>query len=195
MEELFQLPFALYNVSEVVAEAEVPKSLFLEKYREYVRSLTADGPIPECRRLFSSVLSVTPDIFYAMEAGNGFLVKPLRPVVQMQLHHFLRSSIDGKYHPMVFGTDSVSWGIQFSYPQIFQDPKSRAFSKVADSPEFPNTALFTKIIRFFREHTAPASFVYEGVKTAVPMRLGKKCFGWINGHRQLKAKGLSIHVY
>ncbi len=195
MEELFLLPFELYNVSEVTKEPRIEKELFLGKYRAYADALIGNSSIPDFRRLFSSVLSVDPSLLYAMQVEGGFLVRPIKPVVQMQQHHVGFSSVDGKFHSMVFGQESISWGIQFAYPQIFQHPKSREFSKVIDTVDFPNTALFAKISRFIRDHTVPTAFVRSGVKTAVPIRLGKKCFGWINRHQDLSRQGISVHVY
>lgn len=192
--------FSFYNVSEVVSseDAEISREAFLAHYREYVTGLK-EGRLPEektFRRYFSSVMSVTPDVFYADEVQpRRFLVKPTRPVIQLQSHHFLHSKIDGKFYPMTLSQESVTWGIQFSYPQIFQHPKSQAFSKVGDDKEFPNTSLFSKLTKWLRNFSAPTTFIYEGKSTSVPIRTGKEVFSWIQHHPQLKPQGLSVHVY
>jgi hypothetical protein len=96
---------------------------------------------------------------------------------------------------MTLGQGSVTWGIQFSYPQIFQHPQSHAFAKVGDGEEFPNTSLFSKLAKWLRNFSMPTTFIYEGKSTSVPIRTGKEVFSWIHNHPQLKLQGLSVHVY
>ena len=94
---------------------------------------------------------------------------------------------------MVMSPGSIHWGIQFSYPQIFQ--RGNVFTKVSDPQQFPNTSLFTKLVQWLRTHTVPTTFIWEGKKIATPFRLGKQCFSWINAHPQLKEHGIFVHVY
>ncbi len=198
MRELLEhiYPARLYNVSEITANPCVDVETFLEKYARYIEELKKGFilPLKEIRSIFSSALSEIPDVFYAYPVREGgFLLKFLKPAVQMQVHHFLPSTLDGKIHPMVLSQDSVSWGIQFAYPQIFQDPKSHLFSKVGDS--FPNTSLFLKMARFFRNHTQPVTFLWNGNKVVTSLRLGKKAYCWIKKHPQLQEKGMEVYVY
>ena len=191
---------ALYNISEVVSAEEmvIPNDLFLNQYEAYVASLK-QGEIPDekkLRRYFSSVISATPDVLYAMEVKNGaYLVKPICPVIQLQLHQFLPSDVDGKYYPMVLGNDSITWGIQFSYPQIFQHPQTKKFSKVTDDTDFPNTSVLLQMVKWFRSHTVPTTFIWKEKTTSVPIRIGKEALSWIDAHPQLQAKGIMVHVY
>jgi hypothetical protein len=199
MKDLFAeiSPFWIYTVSEPVTEktAVISQEDFLSQYETYARSLK-EGVLPEeghLRRLFSSIFTSTPDILYAMKVGQEkYLVKALKPVVQLQAHQFFVSSVDGRIHPMVLGKDSVSWGIQFSYPQIYQNPKDHDFFKVVDSSDFPNTKLFTNLVKWMRRNTLPTPFVIDGKRTNAPIRLGKKCMSWINKHPQLQEKGIEI---
>jgi hypothetical protein len=200
MEELFAElgSFSVFCVSDVVTshQALISHSEFLRKYREYSNALK-QGEVPEevsLKRYFSAILTTTPEFVYAMQVGQDkYLIKALRPVVQLQLHRFFVSSVDGKFHPMVLGEESITWGLQFSYPQIFQDPKNHQFSKVTNTPDFPNTQLFLHLMRWIRKNTIATPFVREGVRVNVPMRLGKKCFSWIGSHPQLPAKGLTVY--
>jgi len=191
-------PHAFYNVSEVVsAEGSViTDEIFAEQYGKYVAAIKR-GEIPDerqFRRYFSSVVSVAPDVLYAMEIKSGlYLIKPIQPVVQLQLHQFLPSEIDGKYYPMVLGNDSVTWGLQFSYPQIFQHPQTKVFARV--DAECPNTALFTQMAKWFRSHTVPTTFIWKEKTTSVPIRIGKEALSWIHHHPQLQSKGISVRVY
>lgn len=191
---------SLYNISEVVSEENcvISKEDFLEQYGVYTDSLK-EGKIPDekkLRRYFSSVISITPDVLYAMEVKpGGYLVKPIRPVIQLQLHHFLPSDMDGKYYPMVLGNESITWGIQFSYPQIFQHPQTKVFSKVTDDSEFPNTPIFMRLIKWLRSYSVPTTFIWKEKATSVPIRIGKEALGWISSHLQLQKKGITVRVY
>ena len=67
--------------------------------------------------------------------------------------------------------------------------------KVNDAAQFPNTALYTHIIKWLRAHTDPVTFMYQGKKLSTSLRLSKSSFSWINTYEPLQKKELSIHVY
>jgi hypothetical protein len=171
----------------------VEKKVFLEAYKEYVEMLKR-GEIPSfafLRRYFSGVISADLDAFYAMDVGKGrFLLKSIQPVIQMQIHHFLYSPVDEKFHSLVLGGESVSWGIQFSYPQVAQDPKTKAIAKI--SADMPNSRLFATLSRWIREVTRPTPFIVGEKLSHEPIRIGKECFSWIAEHPQLKMRGIQI---
>ncbi|MBS0603436.1 MAG: hypothetical protein JSS60_00190 [Verrucomicrobia bacterium] len=188
---------AFVVVSEPVEpqDAVISAGSFLAKYADYIH-LLKQGEVPpadDFRRFFSSALSTTLDTFYAIAAGgNKFLIKPLKPVVQLQAHHFFYSDLDRKFHPMVLSAESVSWGVQFSYPQLFQDPKTRQIVKVADTPEFPNSALFSTLMKWMRSATLPTPFEVGSTRVNSPIRVGKKSLSWIKSHPQLQMKGIQV---
>jgi hypothetical protein len=191
MEELFAHlgDFSLYVVSQPVTDEqmEIPRSHFFALYRRYIESLKRGELLqdPLLRPFFSSIWTVDPSILYAMEvAGGKYLIKPLRPILQLQLHEFIFSNVDKKIHPLVQGPGSISWGIQFSYPQIYQDPKTDEMVKVAR--ELPNSQLYFALSRWLRAHTLPTMFSYEGERIVSSLRLGKKCVSWIQTHPQLE---------
>ena len=102
------------------------------------------------------------------------------------------SEHDGKFRPMVFGLDSVTWGLQFSYPQLFMDGRTKEAFAVVESEEFPNTALFHQLQRWMRQNTLPTPFLVDGKRVNSPIRLGKACLPWINRHPQLAPKHLQV---
>ena len=199
MENLFSAlsPFSIYVVSEVVSAhyGLISHAEFLEKYAAYANALK-EGKIPDeapLRRYFSAIFTVTSDILYAMQTGpDKFLIKALKPVIQLQGHHFFFSRVDGKFHSMVLGKESVTWGLQFSYPQIYQDPQDHSFAKVIDSPFFPNTALFTRLVKWLRGNTIPTPLMAEGKRTNVPIRIGKRCLEWIDRHPHLISQEINV---
>lgn len=194
LEALAPVHFVVVSEPVVAQDAVISCEQFIEKYREYV-DLLKEGIVPQAellRRYFSSALSKTLDPFYAMAAGEKFLIKPIKPVIQLQAHHFFYSDLDGKFHPMVLSPESVSWGLQFSYPQLYQDPKTRQVVKVTDTPEFPNSALFSKLQKWIRSETLPTPFLVKGVRINPPIRIGKKSLAWIKSHPQLKQRGIDV---
>lgn len=174
-------------------EAVISADMFLKKYAEYV-SLLKQGQIPsveEFRRYFSCALSSDLESFYAMAMEDGrYLIKPRKPVVQLQAHHFFYSTLDGQFHPMVLSNESVSWGLQFSYPQLFQDPATRQVVRVGDA--FPNTVLFAKLQKWMRSATLPTPFIVQNKRTNSPIRIGRKSLSWIKSHPQLKQREINV---
>lgn len=189
-------PFTMHIVSTLVPEPSgcISKEMFLEVYAAYISALKK-GESPDEKRArpyFSSIITKDTSALYAMEAGGKYLIKPLLPVVQLQLNHIFLSSVDGKFYPMVHAADSITWGLQFSYPQIFQDPRTLDFGKVDNSPRFPNTSLFSELAKWMRKHTLPTPFVVNGQKVNLPVRLGKECWSWIGSHPHLLQKGIAV---
>jgi len=189
--------FFIFNVSEPVSlkEAVIPRPLFLERYSMYVQALK-QGKIPDTsslRATFSSIFTLSSDLVYAMPIKEEkFLIKPTLPVVQLQLHHFYFSSLDRSFHPLVFGPESVTWGLQFSYPQLYQDPHMRTIAKISKSDVFPNTELYLRLVSWIRKETQPTPFLYQDTKLYAPLRIGKKSLEWVKNHPQLHLKGLTI---
>lgn len=198
METLFEAlgSFYIYQIGSVLKRGEewVPRQIFLDKYRDYVAALQ-QGQIPEdslYSPFFSSVFTTTSEALYAISIGDDQqLIRISRPVIQLQAHRMDYSSADGKFRSMTYGTESILWGIQFSFPQLFQDNRSLEIKQVSGLA-FPNASLFQILQRWVRHHTVPTPFLVDGVKINVPMRLGKQCFSWINQHPQLKKKGLFV---
>lgn len=199
MRSLFEAlaPFEIFVVSEPVTSKTlmIEKEDFLQTYAAYVQALKS-GHLPDernLRRYFSAIFTESRDALYAMEVGSErYLIKTLKPVVQLQLHHFFVSTIDGKFHPMVLGQDSITWGIQFSYPQLFQSPTTYAYARVDNSPEFPNTELFHRLVKWQRANTLPTPFVFNGKRSNEPIRLGRKCLEWIEKHPGLLKHNVQV---
>lgn len=179
------------------SEGMIAKETFLDAYRDYIRELK-EGRLPDevhFRPVFSSVLTRDPNSLYAIQLNEKqHLIRVRRPCVQMQFHRMHYSEQDGKFRPGIFGTDSIIWGIQFSYPQIFQDNQTKQIYQVMDGNAFANTDLFRTLQRWLRGSTIPTPFLAGGKLTNIPMRIGKECLSWINGHPQLIQKGLRVKV-
>jgi hypothetical protein len=190
-------PFYLYPVGSVMPLGDERKGLepFLSAYGYYIDSLQK-GELPDEERYrshFSSVFTVAPECLFAIPVGEGQqVVRIAKPVVQLQMHRLHYSEEEGKFRSMTFGSETILWGIQFSYPQLYQDLKTNEAYSVGLGPMFPNTALFRKIQQWIRHNTAPTPMRIGEAHVNIPMRLGKNCFSWINSHPQLIAR--QIHV-
>lgn len=199
MKSLFEAlgDFQIFTVGSVAKRGKglVSHEDFLSCYARYIEKLK-NGSIPEdstYRSMFASVFTLFSDHLYALHVGtDSELIRVSKPVVQSQAHNLDYSKADGKFRSMVFGQDSVLWGMQFSYPQLFEDPQTHAVHKVDDSHLFPNTMLFRALQKWTRLNTVPTPIIVDEKVIHVPMRLGKNCFAWINSHPQLEKKGLRI---
>jgi len=191
-------PLHFFNVSEIapLQDLELPLEQFLKSYQEYI-NLLKSGKIPldrQIQRHLSCAMTTDRNTLYAHSIGpDKFMAKPLKPLVQMQQHRFFLSKTAGTINPMVMSHESIHWGVQMAYPQIFFD--GSLYSKVSDETLFPNTALFTKLVKWLRLATVPTTFLWEDKKISTPIRLGKQCFSWIHHHAGLKEQGITVHVY
>ena len=111
---------------------------------------------------------------YAMEHQGKFLVYPRYPVIQVREHLFAITQ-DNRIQSMVFGKGSTRFGLIFSYPQIFYDPREKKIVEVFKDREAFNTVLFRKIQKWVRDYTRPASFILEGKKVNATFRVSDGC--------------------
>lgn len=189
--------FWMFQVSGVVGKNEgyIERSAFLRAYAEYIDALK-DGKKPQeahYRNYFSCVMTVDANALYVLQASeNQYLIKIAKPVVQLQALRIDYSQVDGKFRTMVHGSESILWGIQFSYPQLCLDPDTLDVMQVKEGNAFPNTKLFRTLQLWVRRNTVPTPFIVNGEVVYVPVRLGKESFRWINCHPQLIAKHLHV---
>lgn len=187
--------FEIFLVSGLIPRGKgyVEQEDFLDCYANYVQALKK-SEMPVDKRLgpfFSSVFTCAADCLYAVPIDEyRQLIKVQKPVIQLQMHRFSLGA-DKKLRSMVFGPDSIHWGIQFSYPQLYQNEKMEVF-KTNDSEMFPNAALFKLLQKWVRDNTLATPFLIDNERVNVPIRLGKACFEWINHHPQLSLAGLQV---
>jgi hypothetical protein len=174
-----------------------PLKAFLGKYHTYIHQLKS-GTVPdinEYRPFFSAFMTTTPDALFAIPVETDkLLVRVSKPIVQVQLLNFHYSDIDNTFHGGVFGKDSIVWGLQFSYPQLYQDAVTKQVDMVRNSSKFPNSLLFNKLQKWMRQNSIPTPFIVNGTIVNVPLRIGKNCLSWINSHPQLIKESLSVET-
>lgn len=190
-------PFYLIAVSKPVKEqsALLSQNDFLQAHLKYIQSLKEGKVVQDSyfRECFSCAMTRSKEVFYAMPVSEErLLIKPILPIIQMQMHQFLFSSIERVFYPMVLGQKTVSWGIQFSYPQFYQDPKTKEITRVIQKNSFPNTELFALLMKWVRQFTIPTPFLIEEERINATIRIGKKCMSWIHLHPQLQELGIKV---
>lgn len=189
---------SFYDTHSVVTQETgiYKSSSFLNSYKEYI-SFLQRGELPlrtMYHGFFSMALSITSDIFYQIDLEDEKrIIKATRPHIQLQPHHMTFSEDTHSLYSMTYSEDSITFGIQLSYPHFFQDPHSHEVLEVDSRDFFPNTQLFNKIRHWIREHTLPTPFLIQGKKVNFPIRLGKNCFPWINRHPQLQSNQLYVN--
>lgn len=149
------------------------------------------GSCPE-RGFFKNILPIAltheENRIFLQELGDGrYLAKVQKPVLQVQVHYFRYSPVDGSFRSMALGEDSLFWGLQFSFPQIYQDPKTHLIQKENITP-------FILVRKWAKDYSIATPFVVDNKRINVPFRLGKGCFSWIEKHPQLQRQGLSVYV-
>lgn len=190
-------PFYLITVSKPIKkqEAVLERKDFLQSHAEYIQALKQGRVLQDncIRENFSCAMTRSKELFYAMPVlEDRFLIKPTLPVIQMQMHRFLFSPMEKIFYPMVLGQKTVSWGIQFSYPQFYQDPKTKEIARVVKGDAFPNTELFSLLMKWVRQTTIPTPFLVDEERINATIRIGKKCIKWIHLHPQLHALNIKV---
>ena len=181
-------PFTLLPLSGAYALSELPlsSSEFVRTYQEWLQLFDATNIGP-----YRALLLTKDDtgVWLQQMPSGHFLVKPSAPFIQIQVHHMIYSPIDQSFRPMALGKDTIFWGLQFSFPQVYQDPKTGAF---VEEDMGPNEEAFRVLRRWVREHTIATPMWVEGKRVNLPIRIGKECLGWVNEHPKLREKRLEV---
>ena len=128
-----------------------------------------------------------------MKAGKGqYIIKAKEPVVQLGLHHFTFSAQQKAFHSMVHSEEAVTWGLQFSYPQLYSNSIDNDLIEIYKDRGNPNTQLFQTLAKWMRAHTTPTPFIVEGKPLNATFRLGKQSQVWVKVHPQLEHFRLSL---
>jgi hypothetical protein len=189
LEILLQEPFFIYPLSGAFPLSAFPvaKKKYLENYSESIEALKMGGIPNETKDLNVVAWANSPESVWLQQIpGDRYMVKPCEPFVQVQIHQMGFSEVDREFRPMILSQASIFWGLQFSFPKIYQEPKTLAIKESEESE------LFQVIRQWVRNYTLPTPMMVHGKRVNIPMRLGKNCFSWINKHPQLLNKNLSV---
>ena len=176
-------------------QLEISLDAFLNVYAEYIDSLQARR-IPNqqlIKEQMTLALTVDKNQLYAIEVpSKKYLLRVIKPVIQIVPHTISFSRMDYQFHSNVMGMDTIQWGIQISYPQLFQDPLQKKTVNALLQKNFPDAHEFKKIQHWMRENTVPTIFSVDDKRIVTPFRIGKECLDWINIHPELLEKNITV---
>jgi hypothetical protein len=182
-------PFYILPLTGIVNGHPLSEESFLAEYGSWIAGLK-EGRVPEdfaLKKILAAAMTDDLDSLWLQEVpGKGYLMKMAKPVLLAQAHSFSYSKMDGVFRPMSMGLQSVFWGIQFSFPSLYQDAKTMELREVERGK------LFEEVRLWVRQETRATPFVMEGERINSPIRLGRGCFSWIGRHPQLMSQGISI---
>ncbi len=193
LRELFSTlaPFSLFPLTGLCDGKPIAEEVFLETYGAWVNLLRKGIVPPEraVRTFLAAALSPDLEALWLQEVPNkGYLVRVAKPLLQMQSAWFSYSSSDGQFRPMTLGAGAIFWGLQFSYPQVYQEAKTGEIKEIGKNP------FFAKLRPWIRQWTRPVPFVVEGRRMNSSLRLGNHCFSWIHHHPQLKEQNIQVYA-
>ncbi|MBP9841940.1 MAG: hypothetical protein KBC64_05910 [Simkaniaceae bacterium] len=164
--------FRMYNVSQVTSEREISFGQFLSAYHLYIEGLTR-GEVVINAPLFSAAWSAVPEAISSQEMKDGrFLQKAVEPVIQLRAHFY--SISEGEVRPMSFGKGSISWGIQFGFPLLYRDAKTKEVIETLKKGG-GNVPLFQALKGWMRTHTRPAKMRIGEIEVITSLRKGVNC--------------------
>lgn len=177
MQELILDSFLFFVSGQIVPQGEeqISKDQFLGRYAEYIAS--KGRPQASLKRALQLFITSSLDPLYKVEIQNQCMVKERLPVIQL-IPQSCFFSLDGN---LVFGVshqNGFSFGLQFSYPQVYEHPHTHQFHKVFLESGFPNSADFKKILQWIRSHTE----IVRVKGSHVPLRIGKKSKQLLENH-------------
>lgn len=174
-------PLFMFNISEVIPfeKISLPLDTFMNDYQKYIDMLR--GKIPKQKIVLTYALSQRIENFCAIAVSpNQFICRALQPDIHLQAYEFLLDS-EGKILPQVFSPETISWGIQFAYPAIFQDAYTMEVFP-ATRASFLGWKVFSCLRNWLRRHSMPLRVQIKGNNIYLPIRLGKKAADWIDEH-------------
>jgi len=186
--------FSIFPLTGLGSGEAIDKDYFLAVYSAWIELLKG-GQVPtdaELKKLLACTFVAETDSLWKQEIPGGrYIVKMRKPVIQVQAHFFTYSSLDEVFRPMTMGSNNIFWGLQFSFPQVYQEPKTMELLEIDESPE---SDLFQKVKLWARDETRATPFVVNEKRTNVPIRLGKNCFSWIYNHPQLQKQNIGVYA-
>jgi hypothetical protein len=190
-------PFFILQTDVVldISDGIVDRQDFLKAYSEYVEDIKEGRSINEkkVKKYFQAVWTLSLDAVYSIKVPeNRHIIKQVHPSIIVQHHKLHYSTDDHKFRSMVLGIDAFTFGIQISYPQLYQDPKSMELKKILLDNSFYNTELYKKIKMWIRSNTRPISFLINEKKWTIPQRIGKEALAFINNHLGLIKNQLKV---
>lgn len=199
--EMFSLletlsPVEMFNVSGVVSPGneQIDCEQFLSLYEEYFSAvLEKEGiDLSAYRKAFTTAWTRGKEaISFTETKDHRKILRANRPVLQLQMHQFRYDHQLEKFFAMSCGKGNISWGIQISFPMIFQKGPGEPVVQVKKGDT--QFDLYTSLVRFLRKETLPTPFLIDGKRKNATFRIGKKVLSDIEGNLpQLEKAGILL---
>ena len=165
MEDLFSaLPeFTILQLGRFVEDPVINKEDFLLAWEQYLVDHEFVSPY------FSSAWTCDPEATTELKHEDGRrMIQLIAPVLQLRPHRYLIS--EEKLHMMVYGKNTISFGIEFSYPALYSttvDPKVRKTLHET----LPNNKLYKAFASWIRKNTRPQKLQVSGKELLTTMRM------------------------
>lgn len=175
--------------------SKVDKDVYLALYGNYIDKLKKDPSLLTRNELMdlSLCFSKTLDAFFSIPIdGNKELIKLRSPAILVQPFSFFYEKGQGSIFTTVHSQNRVLWGIECSFPQFYQDPKTLDTIEILKDKTDPNTQMFKSLQRWVRRNTEPVCLLINGQEQIHPFRLGSSCFSWINEYPLLATYDLKV---
>lgn len=183
---------ALFPIGRVLSSDQITISSenFLKTYESLLKTLFEEKKLLKESILPLAIANQLNDFELIKVNKTKHILRIIRPVIQLKWHFFRFSPIDQSFRSNVFCQDSIFWGVEFSYPQLYQDFETKKIIQI--NSDYPNLSLW-KIIRKWCRDISLATPIHIGNKQMnLTMRLGKDLFPIINEHPDFKNREFKV---
>jgi hypothetical protein len=166
---------------------------FLSSYESYLTSLKFDEKRVDKRDFFLAI-SKNLDPFYLMALNEQeCVIKFKRPVILVELFSFHYLKNQDKFIEGAHLENEIRFGLQFSFPQFYQDFFTRKAIEHYKDQGCENTLYFKSLQRALREISEPLHLRHPfGKKQRVSYRIGLGCKELIETHQDIKRQNIEI---
>ncbi|PCI76629.1 hypothetical protein COB21_04165 [Candidatus Aerophobetes bacterium] len=170
----------------------------LSRYTQYMEQIKAGKEVDHAYFQKKLTLHMTKDpkscYKTALKGKSIYFAKEKAPGVRMALFGFSWDKSHREIHSNVYSKTTISWGLEFSYPQIFSGSLDTEVVYLAQEKDRPNSALFVQLKQLIRRASKPVKFIYEDQKIISSLRMDKTGGAWINNHFGLKENSLKVDL-
>jgi hypothetical protein len=166
---------------------------FLKNYESYLTSLKFEEKRVDKKDFFLAI-SKDLDPFYLMELNQQeCVVKFKRPVILVELFSFHYLPNQDKFIEGAHLENEIRFGLQFSFPQFYQDFFTRKAVEHYKDEECENTLYFKSLQRALREISEPLHLKHPcGKPQRVSYRIGFGCKELIEKHQDIKRQNIEV---
>lgn len=169
------------------------KESYLSLYTSYLEALKSQNKFLIKQLLISLNVALAYDessLYKVLAPNNKCLIKIKKPCIQVKPFNFVYHFGLEKFLTNIKSEEAIYFGLEFSFPQIFQDPQSQEIQSLFKNNLSLSETYFNKIRLFVREKTKPAKFLISDKRKVATFRIGKTCAGFVEELSFLKEKQL-----